>query len=145
VNEIFNIHAIFVTMTLSLRVGAEVCEGQVHIGPFQSKDAAREWIPDFGAQVDSYWKGRRFEHWSESRPVVTLKEELEKGFRYSTSVELKVISRSIDGVPRKRSKLFYRFALNPVGVSTEQLVARIPAVLVRNVSLTLLRLFPLTS
>lgn len=131
-------------MTLSLRVGAEVCEGQVHIGPFQSKDSAREWLPGFGTEVENYWKGRRFEHWSESRPVVTLKEELERGFKYSTTIELKVMSRSIDGVPRQRSKRFYRFALDPTGIPTEQLVARIPGVLVRNVSLTLLRLFPLT-
>ena len=141
-SEIFNINAIFVTMTLSLRVGAELCEGKVHIGPFESKDAAREWVPDIKERLQNYWQGRRFDGWKGSRPAITLKEELERGFQYSTTVELKVISVGIDGVPRKGSRRFYRFAINPEGIEIEKLIMQIPAILVRNVTLTLSRLFP---
>lgn len=139
--RIFNIKAIFVTFTVSLRVGVESCEGEVYIGPFESKDSARPWIQEFKLKLVEYWNRRYFVRPEQNSPDPPLMEELEDNFRHGTEITLQVKSQRIGGVKRSRVKAASRFALDQKSLSMDELVRVVPSSLVQNVSFHLLELF----
>ena len=143
VAEIRNINAILVILCVSFRIGVDQCEGEVYLGPFVSKDKAREWWSAFRPVLEAYWKNSRAKEENQREAVRSLRKELSSdSFRYGFDIAFEIKWSRIVGVPKRNAGIISHLALDPGKIQEAKLVHYLPAYAAKYVALNMFSLLP---